>query len=171
MTRPKQIDVESARIKFAYCPEVGGSCLVRIADDGTKGEVPSGGKRNGYWYVRMNGKCYPAHRVIWAIVTGEDAPCQIDHVNGKEAGNRIENLRLAPRGQRDNTQNTVRYKNNTSGFPGVGWDVGHKKWRARIKVDGKLRTLGYFNTKQEAYRSYTEHKAKLHTFNPVATRH
>ena len=41
----------------------------------------------------------------------------------------------------------------TSGFKGVTAS-GNKKWRARIKVDGKLRYLGYFSAPEEAARAY-----------------
>jgi hypothetical protein len=51
-------------------------------------------------------------------------------------------------------------KNNTSGYPGVSWAKREQKWRARIKVDGKEKHLGYFNNKDEAIRAkkYAEEK-------------
>ena len=169
MTKSKPIDVELVRSLFEYAPELGGSCLRwKINVSKVKAGDRAGSLRySGYWYIKISGKYYKAHRLVWAIVKGEDPPCHIDHIQGKEVGNNIENLRLALRNEKDNTQNARQYKNNTSGFTGVSWQKDRGKWRARIKIDRKLKSLGYFETAQEAYDAYLKAKAKLHIFNPV----
>lgn len=40
--------------------------------------------------------------------------------------------------------------NNTSGIKGVSFDKSHDKWLARIRMAGKIRHLGYFETKEGA---------------------
>lgn len=168
--KPKSIDVEHIRTLLDYNPEVGGSCLVwkvspryGIAPGDRAGSLMN----HGYWGVRVEGKTYLAHRLVWAIVKGEDPGCAIDHINGKEAGNHIENLRLAPRGQSDNSQNSRLQKSNSTGYKGVHREKRGGKFVAQISKDKKRIWIGEFDTPEEAYAAYLEAKANLHTFNPT----
>ena len=43
---------------------------------------------------------------------------------------------------------------NRSGYVGVTWHVGHGKFMARIKIDGRSRFLGYFDSAEEAAIAY-----------------
>ena len=121
----------------------------------------------GYWSVKIQNKHYYAHRLVWAVINGQDPIHPIDHINGKENGNKIENLRLAFGGAKDNGQNMARQKNNTSGYTGVYWSSNKNKWCAQIKKDGKKRKLGFFDVPEKAYAAYLTAKQQLHTFNPV----
>ena len=170
--RFKPIDVELICSLLEYRPEVGGSCLVWKVNVGRYGKVKAGSRtgwkdRKGYWLISINGKRYRAHRLVWIIVYGEDPPCQIDHINGCEAGNHIENLRLAINNDVDNQQNRKTQKNNTSGYTGVSWCKSKRKWRGTIMHEGKRYHLGLFDTPEEAYAAYLKAKAELHTFQPV----
>ena len=40
----------------------------------------------------------------------------------------------------------------SSSFLGVSWDKLNNKWRAKISIDGKMKSLGYFDTEEEAAR-------------------
>lgn len=40
--------------------------------------------------------------------------------------------------------------NNTSGVRGVSWHNGTGKWVARISENGKMRTIGYYDTIDKA---------------------
>lgn len=42
---------------------------------------------------------------------------------------------------------------NTKGVVGVGWHKQRGKWRARIKVNGVDKSLGLYNTKEEAIKA------------------
>lgn len=53
-------------------------------------------------------------------------------------------------------------KTNTSGFQGVNFRKKAKKWRAEIYICKKNKSLGCFNTKQEAFIAYC--KAYLEYF-------
>lgn len=46
------------------------------------------------------------------------------------------------------------HAHNRSGYRGVGWSKRDKKWRARIKVNSKEKSLGYFDSPIEAARAY-----------------
>ena len=43
-----------------------------------------------------------------------------------------------------------------SKFVGVTWDKEKKKWKAYIRIDGKLKNLGYFHDEKEAACKYDE---------------
>lgn len=41
-------------------------------------------------------------------------------------------------------------RNNKSGTKGVCWHIHARKWIAQIKLDGKIKHLGYFINLQDA---------------------
>lgn len=100
-----------------------------------------GGK--GYCQVNVQGRVMQAHRVAWVIMTGE-VPDEIDHINGDKSDNRFANLRAVS--HQENGRNLKRARNNSSGVTGVGWNKRFGKWQARIKVAGRSKSLGYFDS-------------------------
>ncbi len=89
------------------------------------------------------------HRQIMGI-TG----CKIlvDHKDGNALNNQKSNLRICTHKQ--NNQNKQIPINNTSGFKGVSFHQETKKWRVRIKLGGKITSLGLFHDKKEAALAY-----------------
>lgn len=77
---------------------------------------------------------------------------QVDHINGFGLDNRRENLRLATAAE--NGRNRKKSKNNTSGYKGVHWDKHHRKWRAKIMINGRRLHLGHFADPADAARAY-----------------
>jgi hypothetical protein len=107
---------------------------------------------HGYLVVRLDGRLYRAHRVIWLIMTGKWPTRQIDHRDMDRANNRWENLREATNGQ--NQANRRAYANSRSGVKGVSWDKEKEKWRASIGVGGKVILIGRYDTIAEAKMAY-----------------
>lgn len=105
----------------------------------------------GYIGVVCGERRYLAHRVCWALHTGQWPDQQIDHINGIKTDNRISNLRLATNSQ--NGKNISRSINNTSGVCGVTYDKANKKWRALIKVDAKQIHLGRWSDFDDAIKA------------------
>lgn len=138
--------------------------FTRIA--GTKasksGSILGSKNSDGYLQIMINRKRYKSHRLAWFYVTGEWPKDQIDHINHDRCDNRFSNLRNAS--SSINSKNMSKFKNNTSGYNGVGWNKAKKKWHSYIRIDGKLKTIGYFNNiKDAAYaRIITEKTVGFH---------
>lgn len=62
--------------------------------------------------------------------------------------NRLENLRDVS--NRENARNQKISKNNTSGTLGVYFYKRDQNYQASIKINGKIKHLGYFKNKEEA---------------------
>lgn len=123
--------------------------------------------KHGYWVVRVKGKNYYAHRLVWLLHNGGWPEHQLDHIDGNRANNALSNLRLCPEGQLDNNQNRAKSKNNKSGYTGVCWATKRGAWQAQIKVAKKIKWLGYFASAEKAYEAYCSAKAEHHKFNPI----
>jgi len=123
--------------------------------------IAGGLVNTGYRRVMIHNKSYAVHRVIWEILKGPILDgYQIDHINHNRADNRIENLRLATNKQ--NNQNKSVRKDSETKIKGVYWRQDTKKYRAKIKINGKENHLGYFDTSEEASIAYQEASKKLH---------
>jgi hypothetical protein len=115
-------------------------------------------KLNGYIEVRIKGKLYQGHRLVWVYVNG-DIPdgLLIDHVDENRSNNRIENLRLATKAQ--NMMNRGAQKNNSLGIKGI--DIVGKRFRVQVAGNGK-RAYGMFDDIQEAEQFAMSAREVLH---------
>ena len=106
---------------------------------------------NGYFVGKIFGRKYLAHRVSWAIYSGEWPEHQIDHINGNKLDNRIANLRCAT--NQENGKNRAIGTNNTSGAIGVFFRNRDLVWVAQVSINGKQKHIGYFKSKDEAIQA------------------
>ena len=103
----------------------------------------------GYLLGQVGGVSLLAHRVVWAYCYGSWPDEQIDHINHDKKDNRLVNLRLAP--QAENTKNSGRRSDNSSGVTGVYWVRDRKKWAAQIGLPGaKTKPLGRYTVFEDA---------------------
>lgn len=93
---------------------------------------------NGYVSGLVFGTRFRAHRVAWAVQTGEWPADEIDHIDGN------------------------RSKANTSGVKGVHWYKQRRKWQAYIAVANKNITLGYFDSIEAAAAKVAQARAQYH---------
>ena len=79
-----------------YDPETGTLTWKQSRGRVRAGDVAGYVGSNAYWYLRILGKVWLAHRVIWKLQTGADpeSGLVIDHLNGSRADNRWSNLRV-----------------------------------------------------------------------------
>ena len=116
--------------------------------------------RDGYRQGTICGIFVRAHRVIWAIMTGEWPSDTIDHKNTQKTDNTFINLRSASMSQQK--MNCGASASNTSGIKGVYWSNTYRKWIAKIRAEGKIYHLGYYDIKSEAAAAYASAAYKLH---------
>jgi hypothetical protein len=105
----------------------------------------------GYWRIRLYGKSYPRHRIVFLYHHGY-LPKYVDHMNLDKQDDRIENLREATASQ--NGANAGIRCNNTSGYKGVSWSKPKDKWRAYIRHNFKRIHLGFFDKAEDAHEAY-----------------
>jgi len=116
---------------------------------------------NGYSTIFVDGYLYPAHRLAWLYVTGEWPVGLIDHKDGMKANNAFGNLRDVTHGVNLQNQRKARV-DNTLGLLGVTHHPKNNKFQARITLDKKTQSLGYFKTPEEAHAAYLAAKRRLH---------
>lgn len=116
-------------------------------------------RSNGYVYVKIGGRSYMAHRLAWLIKTGAWPEGMIDHRNLRKSDNWWDNLRPATRSL--NGANRSLYSSNSSGLKGVAKERRCERWRATIRVNGKLLYLGSFKSPEAAHQAYAA-AAALH---------
>lgn len=114
----------------------------------------------GYKVGKVLGYPTQAHTIVFAMTHGRWPDGDVDHKNGDRADNRPDNLRECTRSQ--NMQNRGSTRSGTSRFKGVSWCRQTGKWRASIKVHGKVRQLGRFTNEIDAAKSYDRACADVH---------
>lgn len=100
---------------------------------------------NKWWYATTGRRNLCMHNVIMNST-------MVDHINHNGLDNRRSNLRLAT--YKQNAANSRLSSNNTSGYKGVSLRKDIGKYSAKIRVDGKLLHLGYFQKPEEAAEVY-----------------
>ena len=137
---------------LSYNPHTGIFIWKKRKGQNTKVGKAAGGKTgHGYQAIMLEGSTYKAHRLAFLLCHGW-LPCGIDHINGVRDDNRIINLRECT--PKQNGANRGVNKNNTSGYKGVTFDNGHKRWRARLGTGGVEYYLGLYDCKIEAAKAY-----------------
>lgn len=115
--------------------------------------------RTSYRRIRIDGRNYLEHRIVWLHYYGQWPQGEIDHINGDGTDNRIANLREVDRSA--NMRNQRKRLDNTSGVNGVYWDTRSAKWHAHIRVNGRRFYLGLFENLEDATRARREAEARF----------
>lgn len=108
--------------------------------------------RDGYIRVRVLGREYRAHRIIWEMFYGPIPDNMfIDHIDRDTTNNKIENLRLATKQQNNHNRGNISGRVLPKGVTKVG-----NKYRVRIMYNGKYYDLGTYDDMDEAGTCYKE---------------
>lgn len=112
----------------------------------------------GYAIVALcsgSGKIKKIHRLVASAFLGE-SELQVNHKDGEKLNNALDNLEYVS--NRDNTVHFHKSKSDgyTSRFIGVSWHKANKKWRAQIRIKGKVKHLGLFKTEEDAHKAYLD---------------
>lgn len=96
------------------------------------------------------------HRLIMSAPDG----VYVDHKSRDGLDNRRNNLRLATPAQNQHNQRTNTA--NRSGYKGVHFHKGGKKWWSQITVNGKRISLGLHDTPEAAHAAYCAASSAMH---------
>lgn len=89
------------------------------------------------------------HRFVMAEPIG----MMVDHENHDGLDCQKSNLRVCSNSK--NQMNRIgAQKNSTSGRRGVSWRKDKSRWQAQIKLDGRLKYLGLFDSIEDASTAY-----------------
>lgn len=127
-----------------------------------KGAVAGTICRRGYVSIGIGGKIYKAHRLAWFFVHGVWPSGQIDHIDRDKSNNRIANLRDVEQSVNQENRGSPRTDNKLGALGVSTWADGRPGFRAQIKVRGKVRYIGTFDTSEEAHAAYIEAKKNMH---------
>lgn len=111
---------------------------------------------HGYCHIRIDGVTHKAHRLAWLYTYGRLPVKHLDHINHFKTDNRIENLREVTRSE--NGKNVGIPASNTSGYLGIDKRKDTGKWRVRLKIDGKQKNIGSYETLEQAVRAWEKAK-------------
>lgn len=116
--------------------------------------------KSGYTKLRIDGRLYFRHRVIWLLMTGNTPDGEIDHIDRNPTNDAWNNLRIATPSQ--NSSNQKVRTNKTSSYKGVWWNKRNGKWAAAIQSNNVSYHIGYFATEELAYAAYCKESRRLH---------
>ncbi len=159
MARANKIEVTQSELKELFEYEDGNLIWKESRGCVKAGTVAGTLHAKGYTQIKINGKIYRAHRLIWLYHKGAvDVALQIDHINRNRSDNRIDNLRLT-------SQNENQWNRDGKGF---AWHKASNKYQAQIQYNGKLKYLGLYETEKEARSAYLKAKENYHNVKAVA---
>ena len=142
-------------------------CLIDACDMALVGEYKWCAHKEGKakkYYVRaslskVNGKrkFLGLHRLIMSVTNPK---IKIDHIDMNPLNNRKSNLRLATASQ--NGYNQTAHLNSKTGVKNISWHKQRNKYVLYIKMNGKAKHYGYFDTIEEAIAKRDELLPLLH---------
>lgn len=124
------------------------------------GDVAGNLTKEGYIRICVDGVLYMAHRLAILYMTGNWPTEFVDHRNGVRSDNRWANLRLAT--NTENLRNTKRRVDNQSGCKGVSFLASRKKWIVDVRVNGKTKRVGYYETMEMADAAARAYRSQAH---------
>jgi len=151
------ITTEKIRELFDY--QDGNLVWKQSSRNGWVGKVAGSLQDNGYTVIKLNGKFYKAHRLVW-LWHGKELPESLDHINRNRSDNRIENLRVSE--SCENASNRTMAINNTSGSRNVAWHKRLQKWVVVVTSKGKRISFGCYKDFELADLVATMARQKLH---------
>lgn len=133
-----------------YDPDTGEWTWIVDRSPRIRANMPAGCvHHSGYKHIKIDNKGYRSAPLAHLYMTGRWPAGEIDHKNRNRSDDRWDNLREATKSENcANRDQSIR--RSKTGVVGVYWYDSFGKYVAQIRVRGKLKHLGSFNTIQEA---------------------
>tara|TARA_B100001093_G_C26334761_1_gene803398 strand:+ start:102 stop:659 length:558 start_codon:yes stop_codon:yes gene_type:complete len=113
--------------------------------------------------LRKDKKYFPNKSVsqLVAMAFLNHKPCGyklvVDHIDNNKNNDKLYNLQIIT-----HRLNCSKDRNNgSSKYVGVVWDKKYKKFKAQIKINKKVKHLGYFKKEKEAAQAYQNELKKI----------
>ena len=154
-------DIDLLREKFGL--DAGRGLLIRrqTYKQFKAGEVAGYLRPCGYRFIKLDGKSYAAHRIIYFMATGKDPGLlMVDHINGQPDDNRLCNLRLATIVQNGRNR-TKNLRNNTTGHRNVYQITATGEWRVSVYAQG-VKHQRSFRDKASAVAAAAQIRAEVY---------
>jgi hypothetical protein len=110
--------------------------------------------KDGYLIIKVKGKQFKAHRIVWLLHHGIFPKREIDHINRNKLDNRIDNLRESNR--QEQVENRDYQPNPDTGVVGVYEDKCTKGLKKKYTTRIKHKTYRFY-TVQDAAKFRKEH--------------
>lgn len=101
-----------------------------------------------YAVRNLSGRLLSAHIAVAQQMGIYDPSLEVDHIDGCGLNNTRGNLQMLTHA--DNGRKQRLSRKNTSGYRGVGWDKSRNKWKAYIRVGGRMVKQSRHGTLEEA---------------------
>ena len=109
-----------------------------------------------YCYCRVDGKTIYLHRLLMGFPMGD-----VDHINGNGLDNRRSTNLRAVSHHVNQLNRAGAQRNNSNGVRGVFWHKERKLWQAQIKLHGKGKFIGRYQTIEEAERAVISYRKSI----------
>jgi hypothetical protein len=103
------------------------------------------------------------------VIAGVSGEIHADHINGNSLDNRRENLRPATIAQNNQNIPAINPRSRT-GHRGVDWCASIGKYRARVRVGGRVAYQALFTSIDDAIGAVRAARAQLMTHAPESAK-
>lgn len=100
------------------------------------------------------------HREMLGLGSGRVDKREGDHINRDRLDNRRSNLRVVTHKENSHNQGCNPRASRSSQFRGVSWHKATQKWWAYARIDGVLKSAGYYRDEKEAAEAAAEFRRR-----------
>jgi len=121
---------------------------------GGKSPLRTSMNNKGYLQIKVDNTSLRPHRAVALAWIGvpEDPNMMVNHKDEIRTNNNVDNLEWTT--NRENLSHSLLKKDKSSKYIGVSWNKSRSKWKAQIRIDGKVTFLGYHDSEEDARNAY-----------------
>lgn len=150
--------ITQERLRELFDYRADGALIKKVRRRGNRVGAALGSPSARYVNAVVDGRLYLLHRLVFLFHHGF-WPETVDHINRDTMDNRIENLRAATTAE--NARNRKVDRRNKTGVKNIRRDPRTGRFRVVMQIDGKQRSLGTFDTIEDAAQRATDLRNQL----------